>query len=307
MFKLPSLPSAKADTHELADFAELLAWVRGTTSAREIIAYLGRLEENDDNEGCDDADDTNADELDEVMNEIERRQAACQSGYPFSLEREGTVLRYDSHADNHRADAYRYLLLSTRLNMNTQRMHAEIDGTKLLEELAAHVLRCYVGGGRARSKVFGTAAEGTFSEKIEQLCVDLGEGNGFRTLDTGAVNANDDKLDTVTWIPFSDEKSCKLVIFGQCKTGTNWRDTLTQLVPDSFIRRWIADPLILTPIRAFCISEAADRGRWNGDALYGGLFFDRCRLIDFCQDIEPDLLRRLQTWNTAAVATIRFS
>jgi hypothetical protein len=184
MFKLPNAPSARADTHELADFAELLAWVRGSTSAREIVAYLGRLEENDDNEGCDDADDENEAELDEVMNEIERRRDACQSGYPFTLELEGTVLRYTNPADDHRADVYRYLLLSTRLNMKTSRVHADIDGTTLLEELAARVIQCYLGTDRAHSVVFGTAAAGTFQEKIERLCHDLGEGNGFKVMFT---------------------------------------------------------------------------------------------------------------------------
>ena len=75
MFRLPNLPSSQAECHELADFAELLAWDKGSISAREIEAYLGRLGENDHNAGCDDNDDENADEIDEVMNELERRAA----------------------------------------------------------------------------------------------------------------------------------------------------------------------------------------------------------------------------------------
>lgn len=305
MFKLPNPPSVKADTHELADFAELLAWVRGTASAREIVSYLGRLEENDDNVGCDDADDENYAELDEVMNEIERRRDACQRGYPFSLELEGTVLRYTNSENDHRADVYRYLLLSTRLNMTANKIHAEIDGTKLLEELAAGVLKCYLGMTRAKSIVFGTAAGGSFKEKINNLCRELGEGSGFKNLDA-KLNANDDKLDTVSWIPFSDTKPGQLIIFGQCKTGTNWRDSLAQLQPDVFVRRWIDGTLLITPIRAFCISEAADRGRWNGDALNGGILLDRCRLVDFCDSLEADLHGRILAWNAAARQSVCF-
>ena len=57
MFKLPALPSPRSQIHELADFAELLALQQGTVSAREILAYLGRVSENDPNEGIDDEDD----------------------------------------------------------------------------------------------------------------------------------------------------------------------------------------------------------------------------------------------------------
>ena len=69
MFKLPALPSPRADIHELADFAELLALQNesDSVSVREILAYLGRAGDNEYNEGVDDEDDINADALDEVM------------------------------------------------------------------------------------------------------------------------------------------------------------------------------------------------------------------------------------------------
>ena len=49
MFKLPARPSSGADIHELADFAELLAWANGKVSAREIVAFLGREGESEPN------------------------------------------------------------------------------------------------------------------------------------------------------------------------------------------------------------------------------------------------------------------
>ena len=305
MFKLPALPSPKAELHELADFAELLAWSKGSASAREIVAYLGRQDDNDHNIGCDDNDDENADELDEVMNEVERRKAACGEGYPFELEFNGTVLRYIPVDDNHRSDVYRYLLLSTRLNMQSQRTHADIDGTGLLEEIAARVLQCYLGPARARSVVFGTASKGKFEDKVNYLCREIGEGGCFSNIDAVPVQANDDKLDTVTWIPFVDKKPGQLVVFGQCKTGTNWRDQITQLQPNAFLRRWTSSrSYLVDPLRALCVSEAADRSRWNGTVVYSGLFLDRCRIVDFCESLDPDLLSRVKVWNTAAYATV---
>ncbi len=304
MFKLPNLPSPQAECHELADFAELLAWDKGEVSEREIIAYLGRLEENDHNVGCDDNDDENADELDEVMNEVERRASACGKGYPFVLDQAGTVLRYAPDDEDHRSHIYRYLLLSTRLNMQDSKVHAGMDGTCLLEELTASVLRCYVGPKRARTIVFGTAAQGRFEDKVNGLCRELGEGGFFRTLDAGAVDANDDKLDTMTWVPFSDKLGCQLIIFGQCKTGSNWGGLLTQLQPEAFIKRWMSKPYLLDPLRAFCVSEAANRSHWCGHVVYAGLFLDRCRIVDFCDELNPALLQRIKTWSAAAKATV---
>jgi hypothetical protein len=302
MFKLPGLPSSQAESHELADFAELLAWQKGSVSSREIIAYLGRVDENDNNIGCDDNDDQHGEELDEVMNEIERRAQACGNGYPFALDRQGTVVRYVGRPTDQRSEIYLYLLLCTRLNMKSNRTHADIDGAALFEQISAEILRLYLGGRRARSLVFGTSAAGAFEDKVNHLCQEIGEGGFYRALDP-KCDANDDKLDTVTWLPFSDKTPCQLVIFGQCKTGSNWAGLTTQLRPDGFIKRWMNTPYLLDPVRAFCISEAANRAKWS-IATYAGLFFDRCRLVDFCEPLNSSLFNRVKAWNSAAKAAI---
>lgn len=301
MFKLPALPSPRAEVHELADFAELLAWHRNTVSIREIQAYLGREGENDFNEGADDEDDQNAEALDEVMNEIDRRSRICPEGYPFHLDMRGTVLRHSPEKDGPRATVYKYLLLSTRLNMNTNKVQNGIDGTTLLEELSATILRCYLGSDRAQSFVFGTAIAGGFIEKINRLCSDLGEGGVFSNIDPVQPDANDDKLDAVAWVPFSDGRSGKLVVFCQCKTGSNWKEHTAQLQPDAFLQRWTRDRgFILNPIRAFCISESPNPRHWNGQAVYAGLLFDRLRLVDFLGTVEDELMQRVRSWLAGA-------
>ncbi len=317
MFKLPNTLSPRPDPHELADYAEWLAWSQGRVSGREILATLGRLDDNDYNVGCDDNADELADNLDEVLNEIERRSDACRGAYPFSLLRAGTILEYSPREDS-RHTVYNYLLLATRLNMQSNRIHAQIDGTVLLEELGALVLGNYIGGcakeqqggepsvqnRRARSLIFGTGNPGDFAAKITSLCTELGEGGIFRTLDEGDIDAQDDKLDVVAWVPFSDRKRSQLILFGQCKTGTSWDSIKTQLQPDAFIARWMRDPFLMNPVRVFLIAEASDRAQWCGDCLYAGLFFDRCRIIDFCDDLDAALLQRLTTWTVAAKASL---
>lgn len=302
MFKLPAMPSARADVHELADFAELLAWQRESVSIREILAYLGQLSDNDFNEGVDDEDDQNADALDDVMAEIDRRGQYCGVGYPFQLDLNGTVVRHHATDTSARADVYRYLLLSTRLNMTKDKVQDGIDGTTLLEELAAVVLRCYLGYGRAQSFVFGTAAAGGFQAKISKLCTDIGEGGIFANIDPAPPDANDDKLDAVAWVPFTDGRAGKLVVFCQCKTGSNWKDHVTQLQPDAFLRRWTSKGgYLLNPIRAFCVSESTHASKWNGIAAYAGLLFDRLRVVDFLDHTDDALIHRVRTWNAAAM------
>ena len=305
MFKLPNLPSPRAEVHELADFAEILAWRFNETSSRAILAYLNRINDNYYNEGCDDEGDEDADELDEVMIEIDRRRLACGNGYPFYLDMQGTVIKYTADDNSHRADVYRYLLLSTRLNMKDHRIHGEIDGTHLLEEISAAVLKFYLGATRAKSFVFGTAATGTFPDKVNHLCREIGEGGFFKNIDESSVDAVDDKLDAVAWVPFVDNKPGKLIIFAQCKTGSTWESQITQLQPDSFLKRWTTDRcFVLNPLRAFCISETARLNRWKGTILYAGLLFDRCRIVDFCEELTPDLLGRVRIWNDAAMRAV---
>ena len=195
-FKLPKLPSPQAGLHELADFAEIVAWEYGRVSERDVIAYLGRVGDNEKNVGVNDTEEDTTNELEFVMNEIERRSSACRGGYPFTLSLEGTVLKYESaSAQQVESQVYRYLLLSTRLNMLNRKMHAGLDGTLLLEHLAAHVLQNYLGA-RAKSIVFGTADAGSFKTKVENLCESLCEGVGFKNLDGDSkVSAVDDKLE----------------------------------------------------------------------------------------------------------------
>ncbi len=299
-FNLPGNPSPKAEVNEIADYAEWLSWVNGSVSSRHIVAFLGREDDNVESTGIISVDDQNSDILDEVMIEIERRGFACGRGYPFRLVHDGTVLRYDDSINGERSILYRYLLLSTRLKMDKNRVHAGIDGSGLLEEIAAHVLMRYIGGNRAHALVFGTASSGGFKGKVNSLCISLGEGGGFSSLDPAPVNAKDGKLDVVAWVPFSDLLPGKLIIFAQCKTGTNWSDHVTQLQPDNFIKKWMRDVVSVIPVRAFCVSEAVNTDRWKNTCQDSGLLFDRCRLIDFCEDMAEELITKVKKWTNAA-------
>ena len=113
--------------------------------------------------------------------------------------------------------------------------------------------------------VFGTAAGvGGFREKIGHLCRQLGEGGGVKA--EASPNLRDGKLDVVAWKPFADSWQGKLMIFGQCKTGTHYRDMLMQLQPDDFCAKWLRERPPVVPLRAFLFPK-----RYLGRAIHRGV------------------------------------
>lgn len=300
MFKWPVPPSPHAPANEIADFAELVCWRDGSTSYNAIRSDLGRLDENDYSGGVPEEDKVDS-VVDGAYREVEQRRVACRGGYPFKITSPGYTLKLIGDNVNHRGIVYLYLLLATRLNMKNSRLHSGIDGSLLLEHVAADTA-CEYFGARAESMVFGHDSSGVgFADRINNLCSRLQEGAGFHG---GATpTANDGKLDIAAWTHFTDGLPGKLIAFGQCKTGTHYRDTLTQLQPDSFCNKWLRSSPAISPLRMFFVAEALSRVRWYETASDAGLLFDRCRIVDFCDQVQDDVLERVARWTGAAAGS----
>ena len=299
MFRWPGIPSPRADAHELADFAELSAWQEGRFSLTALTRILGRLDENDHSSGVS-IDDPVGNAAEAAYAELEQRAETCAHAYPSALTRSAQTLSFTGATANDKHIIYQYLLLATRLNMSSDRCHTGIDGTRLCEELAAEIARIYLGD-RARSFVFGAASQQPrFPDRVDDLCRQLGEGGGFVNRNRGRLTARDGNLDVVAWKPFADRRPGKPILFGQCKTGTSYRDTLAQLQPDAFCKKWVRDPLALAPVRAFFITEALPWSLWHNAVADAGLLFDRCRIMDFADGVNRAVLASLTAWTTAA-------
>ncbi len=267
----------------------------------KVIAAVNRLEENDHGDGVAE-DDPNEHRIEEAFSELEFRAGACRirHEYPFEIHKAGSTVRLADRSLSSRSPVYRFLLLATRLNMKDNRKHAGIDGTQLFERLSAQVAQEYLGE-RAESLVFGTGSRGAgFRNKIDDLCKRIGEGDRFDGKQGTSAHTRDGKLDVVAWKPFSDRRQGKLILFGQCKTGTNYRDSLTQIQPDSFCSKWLRSQPALPPVRVFFISEALSATGWYNAARDAGLLFDRCRIMDFCDIRDPGVLADMRSWTSAA-------
>lgn len=306
MYKIPAPPTAYAKLAEIADYAEVECLIRGRKSKMEIASDLDLTIENDLNDGCEDEESVLDGTLDEVMQELDVRSKACGDGYPFEIRNPGTTIYLkDAAIDNTKSLIYICLLLSTRLNMNTQNRHANEDATKILEELAACVIKNYLGSDRVISYVFGTGASGGFEEKVNEMCRLTGEGGQFRSSTSKKTNAKDAKVDTVAWIPFSDKLPGQLMILGQCKTGDNWRSKISELRPDVFSKLWLDTDFFVLPVRAFFVAESVDRTRWPEECIPAGVLFDRCRLVDYCEHVTADIEDKIKKWTVAAQVFIK--
>ena len=304
MFKLPAPPSPRATACELADFFELLCWLRTSVSRQEVLGFLGEVGDNlqpnnEAFEGCADADDVNEPVVDDALIEVDRRKSSCCSGYPFQVNDSGTVLYFSSANPLRGQDlVYLYLLVATRLNMNSHRDLGGIDGTLEMEKLSAYALQTYLGSSRGRSEVFGTSVGGSFRARVERLCEALKEPTKFHNIDgeEAGITAQDDKLDVVGWLPFGDASPGQLIVFAQAKTGTNWRDKCADLNPEAFQNKWLSKRFLVNPLRAFCVSEAVLRATWNSTCCDGGLLFDRCRIVECSVELPTALEENLRAW-----------
>ena len=109
-------PTPGARPHELADFAELLAWDCGSTSAREIVRTLNQSGDNEQNVGCEDNEVENTDSVDDVFLELEKRSKIAGDAYPYEMKLGQRLEHRQIDQNNKPAVIYRYLLLCTRLS-----------------------------------------------------------------------------------------------------------------------------------------------------------------------------------------------
>jgi len=188
--------------------------------------------------------------------------------------------------------------------MKSDRDHGGFDGTKLFEELCCTVINSYFGN-RSSAMVFGTASTGTFSGKVTELIKQLGEGVEFKNPDGDTPDEKDGRIDVCVWNGFSDGLGPQLIGFGQCKTGTTWRESLGQLQPEHFCATWMKEQPILLPVKVFLVAEALGSHRREKTLRGAGLFFDRMRIMDYLnfESLSTLLLQNINTWVDSALVS----
>jgi len=300
MFRIPNPPDTKASVEELTDYIECEVVRVRELYIRDVFRQFAIQDDEEKIEGIEDSNDEWFDQkVNEVINQVLLRHKFTGDKYPFELE--GQILKIKANVPEVFSMLYIFLLLTTRLNMGNERIHDGLDGTQLFEHLSAKVAENYFGI-RAESVVFGTATEGSFSEKIIDLISKIGEGVSFVNRGNGPITANDDKLDIVVWKNFKDESYSKLIGFGQCKTGTSWliRGPST-LNPQTFCQKWFSQQPTPIPMKLFFCSVYFGVNDYNKTSEAQGIMFDRFRIMDYLPTpLDKTLYKDIRAWNLAA-------
>jgi hypothetical protein len=269
-FRLPALPTYDCDSQvEIADLWEVVALISssGKASLNDLRSIIRRQAESDP--GLDAEEDIEEESrFDFAIDEIRYRIAACgQNNYTFGFAQDSErVLEVKSGSAPTLRLLYMFLLLTTRLNMNTCRVFNKVDGPLLFEEVCEVALKT-IWSDRVRSHRFGTSSgQGNFNRKLKVFFKDLGEFT-LRTDRTIPNHGGDDGLDLAVWNTFAWENADptqiprgKLILLAQCKTGTSWdKADLQRLQPDSFFQKWMHPTPLGQTARAFMVSARIDK------------------------------------------------
>lgn len=304
-----SAPSLSDSPEEKADWAEHWAVITkdGNVSFAEIVKTMDLggsadaeyLEEYSDK----DEDDLSDEQIDEsnlyeaaaeaTFTEISDRIESCgDQQYPFDVTSQSISVR-----DGSKHSVYIFLLLLSRYGIVPGD-----NGAKLFEEVCAHVLQNFLGGNlqSCKSFVFGFPRRITcdgLETALGKLCNKLDEGGGCNNNRPTAKDQKDAKLDVVGWKSFNDRRRGKLIIFGQCATGDNWKDKRSELIaPLDWCSKWMRERTYNWPIKAFFIPHRVSLRDWFDSCVDGGLLFDRCRVASLATNLPANLDKQILNW-----------
>lgn len=297
-YKIGQLPSEMATQDEIADYLE----VKCLLSADNSFSIVEAAEDNGFVEDEDTVETLEIDAYisyaDALLQIDERNRIITNSRYPFVGEQNSISL--SDGCSEYFKTIYTFLLFATRWKMGAERIIQEKDGTLLFERLCNSVLVNYFGQ-HAKGMVFGTGEQSNekgFEEKIKRMLDRFAEkGYLFRRPDGDRNHQKDGKVDLLAFIPFNDSRKGHFIAFGQCKTGTSWREKLGQLNPRNFSDLFIQPPLVFPPVCIYMVSEACDDDWEQLARSSNGVLFDRMRIMQFVPDsIDDDLYNDIAIW-----------
>lgn len=297
--KIPEFPNRKptinSNSSEWADYIEYLVFFRGNYAIVDCLRPIFKGSDELVAQGIEGEEDKQIALVDEIADEIRRRNTESNGTYPFELTHEDYVVSHNG--DLWSFTIYKFLHYSTYLNMGINRTHGGHDGAKLFEEFSAIIAKNYLGEVTSGG-VFGTSLSGGFRDKLVNVMREMGEGSGVKT-PLGA-SPQDEDIDIIVWKPFRDRRKSMLIAFGQCKTGLSWLESYVRLPIKTITDIWFIDKPIIEPIPLFFCSVNFPLQRWDYLAMKIGLVFDRFRILGLYSqsDIESNsiLFDKIKVW-----------
>jgi len=267
--EMPALPVSPTDEIQLADWLEISALLSDdkNSSSGDLERALRRssvLEIAEDQEAVERM-------CQQVFRELEDRARSAGDSYPFTVHR--TLLKLRSAIDEF--PAYIFCLCLSYYDVKQPGKQRTFP-RRMFEDLACLAAKNYLGGKSLRFASPRVQLPKPFKEAVGALCFQIGEGRGDRH--QAGLSSKDAGLDVVAWKDFLDARPGKLIVFGQCTSGKDWKSKVGELNPVAFCSQWMeADPV--TPVvKAFFIPHRIAPKQWEWINRRAGMVFDRCRL-----------------------------
>lgn len=306
-FPLPP-PAATNVTDDHTDWLELAALAdarRRRASIEDLVGALRRTsstealpEERLTDKGSEQAQIVAESAL--SLADERKYRVGAPTRYPFKVSGRALVAKPAGWKTT-----YAYLLLLSRFGEKAGPQG--VNGSVLFEDVAAEAARVYLGGDRTGAQVynFGFPRKRTpakFKPAVEELCAKLHEGAGPRSRPRTQYQ-KDAKLDLVAWVPMPDKQMGKVIGFGQCATGNDWKTKTTELQPTTWVKMWLLDPMPMDPLRLFFLPHRISADDWTHHSHHAGIIFDRCRLTAYASNLDPALRIRVAAWNEHVIET----
>lgn len=257
------LPSMYENPIKLADWLELTALTApdGNASSGDLERGLNRLSAGDVESICT-----------ACMTELQCRADAAQNGYPFKFT--GTLLKIKGEWQDY--TPYVFCLLLSHSVQGIKRI-SRFMPAMMFEELSGIAVSNYIRGEFLRFGSPRTDLPKPFRDALVEVSGKVKEWNPACHK---ALGRKDGGLDIVAWKHFADEKTGKLIIFGQCASGADWEAKVPELQPTAFCSAWLGG--IKSPIvKTFFIPHRLSNEMFEYHVFYAKLFFDRCRIAQW--------------------------
>jgi len=261
-----ALPFPATDELKLADWLELYALLSPAG-----ISSRGYLERSLRSSAVLSNDTAIEQKCVQVFSELKQREKSAHRAYPF--ESKGIELRLKSSLEDF--PAYAFCLCLSFFQWQQQRA-SKIFPRRMFEALACTAAGNYIHGEVLRFASPREQLSKEFKKAVTELCLFMGEGNGFR--DQPTLSSKDDTLDVVARRNFPDALPGKLLLFGQCASGNDWEDKIDELQPRSFCEDWMLEVPVSPIIKAFFIPHCVNLQKRNKISRRAGIVFDRCRI-----------------------------
>lgn len=295
-----ALPENNNRLHVLADYIECHA-LESAGNECSIASLRAAFAMHDDEinlNGVEEGDDRAYAKLDEALQTCASRKTLRQNDYPYVIDGERCVLKEEL---SEREWIYIFLLLATRMNMQTQRVQGGADATQLFEHLCKSVAHHYFGE-HSNCIVMGTANNGSFKDKFIDLLNKLNIDGKFQAPQGWTNATKDGGVDIVAWLPFADKKDSQLIALGQCKTGTTWDKSLKK---QDIFRKFSTRQPMASPVYMFFVAESMGTYKWEENSIDAGIVFDRQRIMEYLPDQpEEALLQDIRQWINAALLQV---